>query len=90
MSLSWPGADRSDSAGARHLTVDMAWLRFADSAAIQALLQADHALRSRGGGPELLHPQPVVARTLTLLGIDQALEVRCGTGTGTGTGPQEP
>lgn len=42
--------------GARHLTVDLSRLRFADSAVIRALVLAD--------------------RTLSLLGVDQAIEIR--------------
>jgi anti-sigma B factor antagonist len=64
--------------GARHLTVDLSRLRFADSAAIRALVLADRTLKKRGGGLTLTHPQPVVARALSLLGVDQALEIRDG------------
>lgn len=74
------------SGGARHLTVDISGLRFADSAAIRALVLADRALKDRGGALELVRPQPAVARALSLLGVDQALTVR--TGPGAGAGPQ--
>ena len=63
---------------ARHLTVDLSRLRFADSAVIRALVLADRALKQRGGGLALAHPQPVVARALSLLGVDQAIEIRDG------------
>ena len=36
--------------GARHLTVDLSRLRFADSAVIRALVLADRTLKQRGGG----------------------------------------
>ena len=62
--------------GARHMTVDLTRLRFADSAVIRALVLADRALKKRGGGLALTHPQPVVARALSLLGVDQAIEIR--------------
>jgi len=62
--------------GARHLTVDLSRLRFADSAVIRALVLADRTLKKRGGGLALAHPQPVVARALSLLGVDQAIEIR--------------
>ena len=62
--------------GARHLTVDLSRLRFADSAVIRALVLADRTLKQRGGGLVLAYPQPVVARVLSLLGVDQAIEVR--------------
>ena len=64
--------------GARHLTVDLSRLRFADSAAIRALVLADRTLKGRGGGLALAYPQPVVARALSLLGVDQAIDVRDG------------
>jgi anti-sigma B factor antagonist len=62
--------------GARHLTVDLSRLRFADSAAIRALVLADRTLKQRGGGLALAHPQPVVAQALSLLGVDQVIEIR--------------
>ena len=62
--------------GARHLTVDLSRLRFADSAVIRALVLADRTLKQRGGGLALAYPQPVVARALSLLGVDQAIEIR--------------
>jgi anti-anti-sigma factor len=66
------------AAGAPHLTVDLSRLRFADSAVIRALVLADRTLKQRGGGLALAHPQPVVARALSLLGVDQAIEIRDG------------
>jgi anti-sigma B factor antagonist len=68
--------------GARHLTVDLSRLRFADSAVIRALVLADRTLKTRGGGLALAHPQPVVARALSLLGVDQAIEIRDGMSAG--------
>jgi len=43
---------------------------------------ADRTLKDRGGGLELVHPQPVVARALSLLGVDQVIDVRDGTSGG--------
>jgi anti-sigma B factor antagonist len=63
-------------AGARHLTVDMSGLEFADSASIKALLQANRALKVGGGTMELTAPQPAVARALSLLGVDRLITVR--------------
>ena len=68
--------------GARHLTVGLSRLRFADSAVIRALVLADRTLKKRGGGLALTHPQPVVARALSLLGVDQAIEMRDGMSAG--------
>ncbi len=63
-------------AGARLLTVDLSGLTYADSASIAALLLAARTLRGQGGELELLHPQPIVARVLSLTGVDQAMTVR--------------
>ena len=70
------------AAGARHLTVDLSRLRFADSAVIRELVLAGRTLKDRGGGLALARPQPGVARALSLLGVDQAIEIRDGTSAG--------
>ena len=70
------------ASGARHLTVDLSGLRFADSAVIRELVMADRKLKDGGGGLELANPQPAVARALSLLGVDQVIEVRDGTNAG--------
>ena len=62
--------------GTTRLTVDLSGLRFADSAAIRELIQAHRAITQRGGTLELTRPQPVVAKVLSLLGVDQILTVR--------------
>jgi anti-sigma B factor antagonist len=68
---------------ASRLTVDARGLRFADSASIQAILEAHRALHDAGGSLELvLRPQSVIARTLSLLGADQVLTIRTAAGAG--------
>jgi anti-sigma B factor antagonist len=62
--------------GARLLTLDLSQLRFADSATVAAFVRTAHALRGHGAELELLHPQPRVARILSLTGVDQTLTVR--------------
>ena len=62
--------------GGTRLTVDLSGLRFADSAAIRELIRAHRAIAQRGGTLELTRPQPAVARVLSLLGLDQFLNVR--------------
>lgn len=74
--------DTQLAGGSPHLTVDLSGLRFADSSAIRALVLADRTLKKRGGGLELVRPQPMVARALSLLGVDQVIEVRDGTSAG--------
>ena len=61
--------------GTQQLTIDMSGLRYADSASIRTLVLAARTLNKRGGSLVLLHPQPPVARILTLLGADQMLTV---------------
>ena len=62
--------------GTTRLTVDLSGLRFADSAAIMELIHAHRAITQRGGNLEPTRPQPVVAKALSLLGVDQILTVR--------------
>jgi anti-anti-sigma factor len=62
--------------GTTRLTVDLPGLRFADSAAIRELLRAHRAITQRGGALELTRMQLVVAKLLSLLGVDQILPVR--------------
>lgn len=64
--------------GARHLTVDVAGLRFADTASVRALLLAALTLKDQGGFLVLLRPQPALRQVLTLLGADQAITIRAG------------
>ena len=69
----------------RHITVGdlpLAMVESADSAVIRALVLADRTLKNRGGGLALAYPQPGVARALSLLGVDQAIEVRDGMSAG--------
>lgn len=72
-------------AGARHLAVDLSGLRFADSATIGVLISAGRAMRAHGGTLILSRPQPSVARTLNLLGVDRVIPVRGGTGAEAGS-----
>jgi anti-anti-sigma factor len=72
------------SGPAQHVTVDISRLRFADSAAIRVLLEADRALKRTGGFLELMFPQPVVAVALHIMGVDRILAIRTQADTGTG------
>lgn len=64
------------SKGARHLTIDVSELRFADSASVRALVLTARTLRERGGSLILLRPRQPVARSLALLGADQMFTIR--------------
>lgn len=70
--------DSQISGGARHLTVDLSQLRFADSATVRGLVEAYHMLKDQGRTLELAGPQPAVARMLSVLGVDRVLRVRPG------------
>ena len=61
--------------GARHLTVDLSGLTFADSASVSVFISASHVLRAAGGTLVLCRPQPPVSRMLSLLGVDQVIPV---------------
>jgi anti-anti-sigma factor len=63
------------ASGARHLTIDLSGLRFADSAAIRVLIETRRELRKAGGTVGLLSPQPAVAHVISLLGVDRVLAV---------------
>jgi anti-anti-sigma factor len=62
--------------GTRQLTIDVAELRFADSASIRALVLAARTLKERSGSLVVLRPQQPVARMLALLGADQVITIR--------------
>jgi anti-sigma B factor antagonist len=58
--------------GARHLTVDLSGLLFADCTSVRALLSAGRVMRARGGSLRLVNPQGAVAKCLSLLGATRA------------------
>jgi anti-anti-sigma factor len=60
----------------QQLTVDVAGLDFADTAAIRALLVAARRLRQRGGDLVLLRPQRALARVLEIFGADEVVTIR--------------
>ena len=62
--------------GVRHLSIDLSGLEFADSMTIKVFIDANQALKNTGGSLELLRPQPTVAKSLRLLGVDRLLTAR--------------
>jgi anti-sigma B factor antagonist len=60
----------------QQLTVDVAGLDFADTAAIRVLLVAARRLRQRGGDLVLLRPQRALARVLEILGADEVFTIQ--------------
>ncbi len=62
--------------GTRHLTIDASGLAFADSASIRVLVLAARTLRERGGTLVLLRPQPTLARSVEIMGLDELFTIR--------------
>jgi anti-sigma B factor antagonist len=60
----------------QQLTIDVAGLDFADTAAIRVFLVAARRLRERGGGLVLLRPQRALARVLEILGAEEVVAIR--------------
>ena len=71
--------------GTRQLTIDVARLDFADTAAIRVLMLAAKRLRQRDGDLVLLRPQRALARVLEILRAGEVITIRNGTGA-----PAEP
>lgn len=64
--------------GTLWLTIDVAGLSLADTATIRVLIIAANKLRQRGGQLVVLHPQPLVAKSLEILGADQFMTISGG------------
>ena len=62
--------------GTQQLTIDVAGLDFADTAAIRVFLVAARRLRERGGGLVLVRPQRALARVLEILGAEEVVAIR--------------
>jgi anti-sigma B factor antagonist len=60
----------------QQLTVDVAGLDFADTAAIRVFLVAGRRQRQRGSDLVLLRPQRALARVLEILGADEVVKIR--------------
>jgi anti-anti-sigma factor len=59
----------------RHLVIDLAGLDFLDVTGLGALLEARRKLIARGGTLALRRPRPMVLRMLSLLELEDALQV---------------
>ena len=60
---------------ATHVTVDLADVSFIDSTGLRVLIEADRAMRDRGGVLVLLRPSHVVSRLLELTALGDWLTV---------------
>ena len=56
-------------------SIDLAEVTFLDSTGLAFLAQVRNVCRSRGGSVTLLHPNPAVLRTLTLVGFHLVFDV---------------
>ncbi len=63
-------------AGFVRIVLDLKTLQFANSTALGAMLTAQKRTAQFGGGIATVNPQPGVARTLRLLGLDQKISLR--------------
>lgn len=59
----------------RLLLVDMSALTFIDSAATQMIIAAHRVARHEGEALALVHPTAPVARVLSMVGIDQLIDI---------------
>ncbi len=60
---------------ASYLIVDMSRLGFMDSTGLSVLIDMYKRLEKRGGTLALAAPQPIVAKVLTISGLDRVLNV---------------
>ena len=69
------GVLREASNAASHLIVDMSRLGFMDSTGLNVLVDTHKRLDARGGTLALAAPQPIVAKVLSISGLDRVLRV---------------
>lgn len=73
-------------AGTRHLVVDLSEVTFLDLSCLYALLEGGRMAHGADGTMQLVSPQPVVVRLMTLLGVDRLFAVRTDVVEATGLG----
>lgn len=61
--------------GASRMIVDLSGLAFMDSAGAHVMVNLKTVLTARGGSLVLVSPQPIVARVLSLMGVDELIPV---------------
>jgi anti-sigma B factor antagonist len=57
------------------LLVDLSALQFIDSTALRMIITAHLRVQRNGGTLALVHPAPVIARVVQLMGVDQLMPV---------------
>ncbi len=73
-------------AGARNLVVDLSEVAFLDLSCLYALLAGGRTAEQADGTLQLLSPQPLIIRLMTLLGADRLIAVRTSMAQVTGLG----
>ena len=73
-------------AGTRHLVVDLSEVTFLDLSCLYELLDGRQMAHRADGTMQLVSPQPVVVRLMTLLGADPLFTVRTEVAEATGLG----
>lgn len=68
--LSLASALRSTAEGRAAMLLDLGALEFIDVAGMRAIQRTAHALAARGGDLTVVSPKPLVARMVTMLGMD--------------------
>jgi anti-anti-sigma factor len=63
------------TSGVRRLTLDLGGLEFLDVTGLGALLEARRRLGERGATVALRRPRPMVRRMLSLLSLEDALQI---------------
>ncbi|MGB8963456.1 MAG: STAS domain-containing protein [Pseudonocardiaceae bacterium] len=61
--------------GYRHITLDLSGLEFLGACALSVFIRVDQALRAADGQLILTSPPPIVARVLSITGLDTALTI---------------
>jgi len=74
----------------RRVVVDLAGVGFMASAGLHALLTVNERVRAAGGSLIVAGAQPVVARVLSLTGVDQEIPVADDVGEALRMGPRPP
>lgn len=67
--------DEATKPARRRVVVDLAGVGFMASAGLHALLTVNERVRAAGGSLIVACPQPVVARVLSLTGVDEEIPV---------------
>lgn len=82
--------DEATKPSRRRVVVDLAGIGFMASAGLHVLLTVNERVRAAGGSLIVACPQPVVARVLSLTGVDEEIPVVGEVGEALRMGPRLP